>query len=463
MDLMTRPQRQDVLGRRPGRWITSWDPEDEGFWAATGRRTANRNLLFSIIAEHLGFSVWLLWSVIVVSLPAAGFSFSVSQLFWLVALPNLVGGLLRFPYTFAVPRFGGRNWTMVSALLLLIPLVLLVVCVRDPQTPYWMFLVAAASAGLGGGNFASSMANISFFYPDGRKGLPLGLNAAGGNIGVSVVQFVVPIVIVIGVGVHLEYAAYVWMPLVVLAAVFAWRWMDNLATAKSSFRDQAVIAKRKHNWIMSVLYIGTFGSFIGYSAAFPLLINSQFPELAVAGLAFLGPLVGSLSRPLGGWLADHLGGARVTLWSFVVMGAGVIAVWSALQAHHFPTFLGGFLLLFVVTGVGNGATFRMIPMIFRAEALLGVDRTDPAAYDGALTRARRESAAVLGFTSAVGALGGFLFPQSLGMSISATGGVQLAFIGFLVFYAVCTVLTWAWYLRRGSIASQLPALSMRAI
>ncbi|QSB17165.1 NarK family nitrate/nitrite MFS transporter [Natronosporangium hydrolyticum] len=463
---MVRPHQEDLLGRRPGRWITNWDPEDEGFWARTGRRIANRNLIFSIFAEHLGFSVWLLWSVIVVSLPAAGFTFSVSQLFWLVALPNLIGGLMRFPYTFAVPKFGGRNWTVVSALLLVIPLGLLIYCVTDPTTPYWMFLVAAATAGLGGGNFASSMANISFFYPERRKGLALGLNAAGGNIGVSVVQFVVPIVIVIGVAggaVRLEYAAYVWLPLVLISAVCAWRWMDNLSTARSNFRDQVVVAKREHTWVMSVLYIGTFGSFIGYSAAFPLLINTQFPELSAIGLAFLGPLVGSVSRPLGGWLSDHLGGARVTLWTFLTMCVGVIGVWQALQVHSFPLFLGAFLLLFVTTGVGNGSTYRMIPSIFRAQALLRVDYTDPEARAGALAKARREGAAVLGFTSAIGALGGFLIPQGFGTSISATGGVGTALTCFLAFYLVCSVLTWGYYLRRSGLSAQLPALSMRAI
>lgn len=452
----------DELGMRPGRWITRWEPEDEGFWARTGRRVANRNLIYSIFAEHLGFSIWLLWSVIVVSLPAAGFAFSVSQLFWLVALPSLVGAFMRFPYTFAVPKFGGRNWTVVSALLLLIPLGLLVLCVTNPDTPYWMFLVAAATAGLGGGNFASSMANISFFYPERRKGLALGLNAAGGNLGVAVVQFVVPIVIVIGVGIHPEYAAYVWIPLVLLAAFCAWRWMDNLSSAKSSFRDQLQVTHSRDTWIMSVLYIGTFGSFIGYSGALPLLTSHQFPEVTLA-VAFLGPLVGSVARPFGGWLADHFGGANVTMWVFAGMGAGVIGVWASLQAHSFAGFLTSFLVLFIASGAGNGSTYRMVPSIFRARALLAIDRTDPAAHQQAMTRARRDGAAVLGFTSAVGALGGFFIPQAFGMSLSATGQVSVALAVFLVAYAGCAWLTWAYYLRRRGLVAQLPALAMRGI
>jgi MFS transporter, NNP family, nitrate/nitrite transporter len=253
------------------------------------------------------------------------------------------------------------------------------------------------------------------------------------------------------------------VPFILAAAVAAWFGMNDIASARASFAEQSVIFQRKHNWIMCWLYTGTFGSFIGYSAAFPLLINTQFPELAAVGLAFLGPLVGSVSRPLGGWLSDHLGGARVTLWTFLVMGVGVVGVWQALRLHHFPLFLGAFLLLFVTTGIGNGSTYRMIPSIFRAQALLRVDHTDPQARAGALARARREGAAVIGITSAIGALGGFLIPQGFGTSISATGGIGTALTFFLGFYLLCSVLTWGYYLRRNGLAAQLPALSMRAI
>ncbi|MGZ6797939.1 MAG: MFS transporter, partial [Nocardioidaceae bacterium] len=213
------------------RWIDDWEPEDPAFWAARGARVARRNLVWSILAEHVGFSVWLLWSAVVVYLPDAGFAFSVDQLFWLVAVPNLVGATLRFPYTFAVSRFGGRNWTVTSALLLLVPLVLLLVCVTHPATPYAVFLLAAATAGVGGGNFASSMANISYFYPDAKQGTALGVNAAGGNIGVSTVQLVVPAVVGLSVvgaasAVHLENVALVWIPLALVAAAGAYLFMD---------------------------------------------------------------------------------------------------------------------------------------------------------------------------------------------------------------------------------------------
>src|SRR6266508_1093959 len=292
--LSPRPLTEELEPARAG-WITEWRPEDDDFWATTGRSVARRNLIFSIFAEHLGFSVWLLWSIVAVNLKKAGFDFSTGQLFWLVAVPNLVGAFLRLPYTFAVPRFGGRNWTVVSALLLLVPTALLVVAVRNPGTPYWAFVLMAATAGLGGGNFASSMANINFFYPERLKGTALGLNAAGGNIGVSVVQLVVPILIVAGGGIHLARAGYLWAVLAVAAALCAWFFMDNLSAATSNFREQITVVRHKHTWVMSFLYIGTFGSFIGYSAAFPLIIKTQFDGVTVAHYAFLGALVGSIA------------------------------------------------------------------------------------------------------------------------------------------------------------------------
>jgi NNP family nitrate/nitrite transporter-like MFS transporter len=419
------------------RWIADWNPEDEVFWERRGKRIARRNLLGSIFAENLGFSVWLVWSAVATRLPKAGFHYSTDQLFALVAIPGLVGAILRFPYTFAVPRFGGRNWTTASALFLLIPTTSLAVLVGRPQTPFWLMAIAAASAGLGGGNFASSMANISFFYPDREKGFALGLNAAGGNIGVSNVQFFVPLVIASG----LAWAGLMWIPLILLAALCAFAFMDNLSSARSSFRDQLAVSKRTHTWVISWLYVGTFGSFVGYSAAFPLLLKTQFPEVT-ANLAFLGPLVGSLARPVGGKLADRLGGARVTLWNFGAMTLATLGALSFLRAHAFVPFLVAFLLLFVMTGIGNGSTFRMIPAIFRAEALRAKDAQDEGARARALARGRRDAAAVIGFSSAVGALGGYIIPRGFGASIKATGGVAAAFSLFIAFYATCIAMTW---------------------
>ena len=413
-------------------WIDHWDPEDPTFWETTGRGVARRNLAFSILAEHLGFSVWVLWSIVAVNLNSVGFAFTESQLFWLVAVPNLVGATLRLPYTFAVPKFGGRNWTIVSALLLLVPSLGLSWAVSNPDTSFGTMLAVAALAGVGGGNFASSMTNISWFFPEKEKGWALGLNAAGGNIGVAVVQapFVVSAVITAGAGIHLGRAGLMWVPLALLAAFCAWRFMDNLSVARTDFASSASAAKRPHTWVMSFLYIGTFGSFIGYAAAFPLLIKGQFPEVDVTAFAFLGALVGSLSRPFGGRLSDRVGGARVTAASFVVMGLGVLGVVWALSLHSFPLFLAFFMLLFLATGIGNGSTYRMIPAIFRSS--------------------KKEAAAAIGIISAIGAYGGFLVPRTYGWSTAAYGSIVPALYVYVGLYAVMLAVTWAFYLRRSA-------------
>src|SRR5258708_1426757 len=294
--------------RKTDTWIPKWNPEDEKFWEAKGKSIARRNLIWSILAEHLGFSIWLVWSIVATKLPQAGFHYTTDQLFQLVALPGLIGSLIRFPYTFAVTTFGGRNWTIFSALVLFIPTIALAYFVTQPDTPFWLMMLVAASAGLGGGNFASSMANISFFYPNRMKGWALGLNAAGGNIGVSGVQLLTPILMGFGFvslyladpgpgGLYLQNAGLVWLLPLTIAVIGAFLFMNNLTEARSTFTDLLIIVKRKHTWVMSYLYIGTFGSFIGYSGAFPLLIKTQFPAITVS-VAFLGPLVRPLSRPL---------------------------------------------------------------------------------------------------------------------------------------------------------------------
>jgi NNP family nitrate/nitrite transporter-like MFS transporter len=451
-------------------WIGEWNPEDEGFWRSKGRRIARRNLFWSIVAENIGFSVWLIWSVTATRLNKVGFHYTTDQLFQLVALPGLVGALMRFPYTFAVPRFGGRNWTIVSALLVLIPASALTLLVGRPEAPFWLMATAAATAGLGGGNFASSMANISFFFPDREKGWALGLNAAGGNVGVSTVQLLVPILIGYGFlnlglctprgkpPIYLQNAGLMWIPFILIAAAGAALYMNNLSTARSTFREQLAAVRHKHTWIMAWLYIGTFGSFIGYSAAFPLLLKTQFP-LVTANLAFLGPLVGSLARPFGGRLADRVGGARVTFWNFVVMGLAAVGTLYALEAHSFGAFLAMFLILFVTTGVGNGSTFRMIPVIFRRQAQREAAGLASDAASVLLDRARRLSAAVIGFTSAIGACGGYLIPRGFGASIKATGSATSALGCFVAFYASCLALTWWHYTRTTFLVRAVPSLA----
>ena len=353
-------EKERLMNKQSNTWISEWNPEDNEFWESQGKTIARRNLIWSIVAEHLGFSIWLIWSIVATKLPQAGFHFTTDQLFQLVALPGLIGSLMRFPYTFAVTTFGGRNWTIFSAAVLFIPTIALAYFVTQPDTPFSVMLLVAATAGLGGGNFASSMANISFFYPDRMKGWALGLNAAGGNIGVSSVQLLVPILMGVELinlyqatpvgGVYLQNAGLMWLLPLAVAVFGAIFFMNNLTSARSTFKDQLAIVGRKQTWIMSYIYIGTFGSFIGYSAAFPLLIKTQFPAVTVT-VAFLGPLVGSLSRPLGGLLADKVGGAIVTFWNFIAMGAATIGVMYFVEIKDFT----GFLAMFLRRRDGGGA------------------------------------------------------------------------------------------------------------
>src|SRR5277367_4971089 len=458
---------KDPISKDPT-WISDWNPEDPTFWETKGKVTARRNLIWSIVAENIGFSVWLIWSIVATKLPAAGFHYTTDELFQLVAIPGLIGSLMRFPYTFAVTTFGGRNWTIFSASVLLIPTFGLAYFVSQPETPFWLMLLVASTAGLGGGNFASSMTNISFFYPDRMKGWALGLNAAGGNIGVSSVQLLTPILMGIGLinlyqatpvsGVYLQNAGLMWMLPLAIALFGAVFFMNNLTSAKSSFKDQLAIVKRKHTWIMAFIYVGTFGSFIGYSAAFPLLIKTQFPAVTI-GIAFLGPLVGSLSRPLGGLLADKVGGAIVTFWNFIAMGAATIGVMYFVIIKDFSGFLAMFLILFITTGIGNGSTYRMIPSIFREQKLREAKGSGDSGRVLAVKAASIESAAALGFIGAIGACGSYLIPRGFGASIAATGAPHLAFAFFLAFYAACLALTWWFYLRKSGVASSARSLA----
>jgi NNP family nitrate/nitrite transporter-like MFS transporter len=449
---------------RPGQVLTDWRPDDEAFWKQRGYAVAQRNLWISIPCLLLAFSVWLVWSVVVAKLPAIGFTYDTNQLFWLAALPGLSGATLRIFYSFMVPIFGGRRWTALSTASLLLPALGIGFAVQDPDTPYIVFLALALLCGLGGGNFASSMANISFFFPRKSKGNALALNAGLGNAGVSVMQFAVPLAITAGVfggiggepqtlsdggRIWLQNAGFLWVPFLALSTVAAWFGMNDIASAKASFREQSVIFKRKHNWIMCVLYTGTFGSFIGYSAGFPLLATNQFPEANALQYVFLGPLVGALSRAATGWVSDKFGGGRVTLWTFLVMILAVIGVLFFLgikdQPGAFWGFFAMFMVLFFATGVGNASTFQMIPVIFRNE----IPRLMPDLSPEAQTRqAEKESAATIGFTSAIAAYGAFVIPKAYGTSIDLTGGAEAALYMFVCFYALCVAMTWFYYTRK---------------
>jgi NNP family nitrate/nitrite transporter-like MFS transporter len=491
------------------RWIDHWEPENEQFWESTGKKIARRNLRYSIFTEHLGFSIWVLWTIIVINLANVGIKLSLPEQFWLTAIPNLIGSFLRLPYTFAVPRFGGRAWTTFSAALLLIPTFLVAIVVpsgwlhhQAHSTQFWILFACAAVAGVGGGNFSSSMSNISFFYPEGKKGLALGLNAAGGNMGVAVAQLLVPLAIIIGVPaaavklpvhhVHLAYAGIMWMPLIVLAAIGAWLRMDSLTQAKSDSAAYARAATHSQTWIVSLLYIGTFGSFIGYSFALPLVIKNTFPEFLahhvfiatyLAGLGFMGALIGSLSRPLGGWLSDKVGGAPVTLVTFMGMGACTVLAISGVKSHSFPLFFGAYMVIFLFSGMGNGSTYRMIPSIFAA---LGRKEADEKGLDPEKTRLdfKRQAAAVIGITGAVGAFGGFLvqvaFRQSslhvaalikaakqpaeklLIAHAHADWSVSALWV-FLGGYVVLAGMTWFFYVRKSPAVGRATSLAFESV
>ncbi|WP_330458124.1 NarK/NasA family nitrate transporter [Streptomyces sp. NBC_00820] len=427
--------------RHGGRWIEHWDPEDEGFWEGGGAKVAARNLWLSVLCEHIGFSVWTLWSVLVLFM-GPEYGLTPADKFLLTSMVTLVGAVARVPYTFAVAVFGGRNWTVVSAALLLVPAVAALAVTR-PGTSFSTFLLVGLLAGIGGGNFASSMTNINAFFPLREKGWALGLNAGGGNIGVPVIQLAALAVIGAGGGPRVLLAIYI--PLIVVAAALAARFMDNLATVRNDTGAAKDAARDAHTWIMAFLYTGTFGSFIGYSFAFGQVLTNQFGRtpLQAACLTFTGPLLGSLVRPVGGRLADRYGGARVTLWNYAGMAAATAVLIAAGMRQSLPLFVPVFVALFVLSGLGNGSTYKMIPGIFQAKAvakgLVGED---------AVACGRRLSGAAMGIVGAVGALGGTGINLAFRQSFLAYGSGTGAFAAFLAFYAACSAVTWAVYLRR---------------
>ncbi|MBI6338284.1 NarK family nitrate/nitrite MFS transporter [Proteus sp. PR00224] len=446
--------------------IKDWHPEDKAFWEKTGQKIASRNLWISVPCLLLSFCVWMLFSAVAVNLNKVGFNFTTDQLFMLTALPSVSGAILRVPYSFVIPIFGGRRWTAISTVFLIIPCIWLGFAVQDTTTSYSTFIVISLLCGFAGANFASSMANISFFFPKARQGGALGLNGGLGNLGVSVMQLIAPLVIGVGVfamfsgpgvvqpdGSHLwlENAAWVWVPFLLFFTFAAWFGMNDLAANKASLSQQLPVLKRGHLWLLSILYLCSFGSFIGFSAGFAMLSKTQFPDIVILHYAFFGPLLGALARPVGGALSDKFGGIRVTLINFIIM-----AIFSALlfltlpengAGGSFIAFYGVFMVLFLTAGLGSGSTFQMIAVVFRK---ITVDRmkaqgaTDEAAQKEAVT----ESAAALGFISAIGAIGGFFIPKAFGTSLAMTGSPAGAMKIFVLFYIACVLITWLVYGRK---------------
>lgn len=454
---------------KPG-WIDEWTPEDEIFWDKIGKRVAWKNLSVSIPALHISFAVWLLWSAVAVNLNGVGYDFSVGELFWLTAVPGLTGPTLRIVHSFLPSLFGGRLTHIISVGSLMFPAVWMFVALKDPNTSWGTFMIIGALCGFGGGNFASSMSNISSFFPKKQQGLGLGLNAGLGNLGVSVVQFLTPLVMAgalfgsIGGGpsgyregkfvggewvnaaggvvenAWLQNSPAIWIiPLIIvfIGAIFL---MNSIHAFSIPLREQIRIFRLKHTWVMTWLYTMAFGSFIGYSAAFPLTIKLVYGDLPDApdGLAlrfaFLGPFIGSVIRPVGGWLSDKYTGAKVTMAAGIVLiisSLGVTMFTHPADMDTFPYFLGMFLLMFTSTGVLNGSTFRMIGVIKQ----FTFQTRGPA----------------LGWTSAVAAYGAFIIPIVFKGAIESTGVPDRGIYIFVAYYAISLVILWFFYLRKGAL------------
>jgi NNP family nitrate/nitrite transporter-like MFS transporter len=470
--------------------IEKWDVEDKEFWEKEGKKTAAKNLWISIPALLLAFSVWLMWGMLIVQMKKMGFTLGmnpqtpeqwadVNALLWtLPAVAGLAGATLRIPNGFLIGIGGGRNVIFLTTALLLIPAFGAGWAMGNKDVSYITLAVLAATSGFGGGNFSSSMSNISYFFPKRVQGTSLGLNAGLGNLGVSTMQFLIPMVLATGVFsagmmmpnteklVYIQDAAWVWVPLIMITAIAAFFGMNNLKSAtpnlgnyagefgktkflspgelKGNLDKQFDIFGNKHTWIMTIIYTMTFGSFIGYAASFPKLIQDIFGgEINPFAYAFLGPLVGALIRPVGGWLADKVGsGARVTTWStilqivaalavayFVVRAREVAAIEGAAAAaeQYWWPFFWGFMALFAGTGIGNGSTFRSIPYIFN----------------------KVQAGPVLGWTAAIAAYGAFIMPKLFGEQIKL-GHAEYAIYGFVAYYVLCLILNWWYYDRKNS-------------
>ncbi|MES9816197.1 MAG: antiporter [Candidatus Thiodiazotropha sp.] len=523
--------------------ITTWNPEDSRFWESSGKRLANRNLWISIPSLLCGFAVWLYWGIITVQMLNLGFPFAKAELFTLAAIAGLTGATLRIPSSFFIRIAGGRNTIFFTTALLMLPAAGTGFALQDPNTPLWVFQVLAFLSGFGGGNFASSMSNISFFFPKRMQGLALGLNAGLGNAGVTTMQILIPLVMTFGIfggepmilqntsgtligkipagsETYIHNAGFVWLLLLIPLAFAGWFGMNNIRTdevsphigsaggamsriagmliigfitaaaglyiilpaptglgapgwakwpviagilfatvmlmkmipgdIKPNLQRQFKIFGNKHTWVMSIIYTMTFGSFIGYSAGFALAIKVVFGFSHVMGpdgvmnhdianpngpsalmYAWMGPFIGALIRPVGGWIADKVGGAKVTQYVAIVMIASALGVAYFLQQAYssatpeefFLPFLILFLVLFAATGIGNGSTFRTIAMVFPKE------QAGPA----------------LGWTSAVAAYGAFIIPKVFGEQIKLATP-EVALYGFAIFYFVCLLLNWWYYL-----------------
>lgn len=435
-----------------GTWLRRWVPEDEAFWAKRGSARAWKTLAITTASLTMAFVTWFVVSALVVRLPQVGFGLTPTQLFWLTAMPGLAGGTLRLLHMFLTPLFGTRHVVALSTASLVLPLAGWAWAVQDPTTPYWVLILLAFAAGLGGGNFSSFMPSTSLFFPKRLQGTALAVQAGIGNFGVSLVQFVTPWIIgaavfasLVGDGqtmsragaqstVWLQNATLVWIPFVLVLSVLSWSVLKSVPV-KANVRQQLDIFGNRHTWAMTSLYMMTFGCFSGLAGTFPLLIKQTYGHLPGApdplAFAFLGPLVGSLLRVAAGPLSDRLGGARVTHWAGIGMTLSALAVPLVTDASDlatFPWFVAAMLCLFAFAGIGNASTFKQMPMIFEP----------------------RQAGGVIGFTAAIAAYGPFLFGLIFGWSFAIAGHLGPAFWGSAAFFAFNVALNWWLYARRGA-------------
>lgn len=441
--------------------ITNWDPEDTVAWDAGNKAIARRNLIWSTATMHIAFSIWSLWSVMALFMPQSVYGLTPGDKLLLAATATLVGGCVRVPYVIATAKFGGRNWALFSSLVLVVPTLFTLVLLANPGRPLWMFLVCAALTGLGGGNYAASLANVEAFYPQRLKGFALGLTGGIGNLGVAAIQLVGLLVLATAGHRQPYWVCALYLVLLAVVGVGAALGMDNLQHETEEVATVRSILAVPDTWTISLLYSAAFGSFIGFAFAFSQVLHVTFEEsgqspaqasLYAARIAFLGPLLGALSRIYGGRVADRRGGGPVTFVVFVgmILAAGLLAVTSTIDDRtpgsvstvNIVGYIVGFIALFVLAGVGNGSVLKMIPSIFQQRSqALGLGEAERRHW------ARSHSGALIGFATAVGALGGVGINLTLRHAYVSSGTETSAFWTFLAAYCVASAVTYFRYAR----------------
>jgi len=462
-----------AVGRRNHR-ITDWNPEDVAAWEGGDKNVARRNLLCTVAGDHVAFSIWSLWSVMALFMPASVYGFSACDKLLLGAVATLVGGCVRIPYTLGIAKFGGRNWMAFAAFVLLIPTVGTIVLLANPGLPLWSLVLCAALTGLGGGNYAASLANVNAFYPQRLKGAALAINCGVGNLGVAVIQLVGLLVLATAGHEAPYWVCAVYLVLLAVVGIAAALFMDNLDHGIEVGTLRSVLFERD-TYVISLLYICTFGSWIGFAFAFSQVLQVNFlangetanhASLHAAQIAFVGPLLGSLARIYGGKLADRMSGSRVTLGVLggMILAAALLVTISTLDDRDgggssmaMTGYVTGFIVLFVLSGMGNGSVFKMIPSIFEARSRsLDLGEAKRRHWSRAM------SGSLIGFCSAVGALGGVGINLALRESYLDSGTETSAYWVFLASYVVAATLTWMLYVRRPIRVAGVPESAAEA-